>query len=206
MKITKLDKKILKKMAMMASEAFSSDPVHKYCTKLPEIRKRYLYHLMMERFSASNGSDFIYLDDEERGMCIWRDAKNDYTALDFLKCPHWIFLIVYWISALRSLIIYARRDLSVFPDNTLLIEPVFVGKEFQGRGVAAKLIKQGIDELAPLGYNLGLETQNPDNLHLYEKLGFRIISKQTLKKDMIYNYSMIYIANEEIKEEALTTK
>ena len=188
-----LDKKTMKKMALMAADAYTEDPVLKNCTKVMKIRKRFLYHFMMERFSSSNGSDYIYLDEKERGMCIWRDAKNDYTVFDFLKCPHWVFLVVYWISTIRTLIIYSRRDLSVFPDNTLLIEPVFVGKDFQGKGVATSLIKQGIKDLFPLGYNLGLETQNPDNISLYEKLGFRVISKQSLKKDKIYNYSMLYM-------------
>ncbi len=193
----KLDKRTLKKMALTASEVFVDDPVHKYCTKVIKIRKRFLYHFMMERFSSSNGEDIIYLDEEKRGMCIWRDAKNDYTVLDFLKCPHWIFLVLYWISTVRTLIIYARRDLSVFPDNTLLIEPVFVAKEHQGKGIATSLIKQGIDDLVPLGYNLGLETQNPDNISLYENLGFKVISKQTLKKGIICNYSMLYSVNEQ---------
>lgn len=188
----KLDKKTLKNMALMAAEAYMEDPVHKNCTKVPAIRRRFLYHFMMERFSSSNGTDYIYLDKEKRGMCIWRDAKNDYTAFDFLKCPHWIFLVIYWISTVRTLIIYGKRDLSVFPDNTLLIEPVFVGKEFQGKGLATELIKLGIADLVPLGYRLGLETQNSDNLSLYEKLGFKVISKQTLKKGKIYNYSMLY--------------
>lgn len=196
MKKKNLDKKTVKKMALMASEAFSDDPVHKNCTKVRRIRKRFLYHFMMERFSTSNGEDIIYLDKDNRGMCIWRDAKNDYTVTDFLKCPHWIFLVVYWISTVRTLIIYSRRDLTVFPDNTLLIEPVFVGKDYQGKGIATALIREGIDELSSLGYNLGLETQNPDNLPLYENLGFKIISEQTLKKGKIFNYSMLYNPSE----------
>lgn len=188
-----LDKKTLRKMALMAADAYMEDPVHKNCTKVRIFRRRFLYHFMTERFSSSNGVDYIYLDEKERGMCIWRDAKNDYTALDFLKCPHWVFLVLYWISTIRTLIIYSRRDLTVFPDNTLLIEPVFVGRDFHGKGIATELIKQGIAELLPLGFNLGLETQNPDNISLYEKLGFRVISKQTLKKGSIYNYSMLYV-------------
>ncbi len=196
MKRIKMDKKTLKRMAIMAGEVFTVDPVHKYASAFPGIRKRFIYHFMTERLSASNGKDIIYLDEEKRGMCIWRDAKDDYTVLDFLKCPHWIFLLIYWVPTLRALFVYSKRDLSVFPDNTLLIEPVFVGKDFQGKGIASSLIKQGISDLVPLGYNLGLETQNPDNVNLYKKLGFEIISEQTLIKDKIFNYSMIYKAKE----------
>ena len=196
MKKIKLDKKTIKMLALMAGDAFSDDPVHSYATPILYFRKRYIYHIMMERFTASNGKDIIYLDEQERGMCIWRDAKNDYTALEFLKCPHWIFLVLYWLPSLRTLFTYTKRDLSVFPDNTLLIEPVFVGKDYQGKGIATALIREGIDELSSLGYNLGLETQNPDNLPLYENLGFKIISEQTLKKGKIFNYSMLYNPSE----------
>lgn len=188
----KMDKKTLKKFAEIASEVYTEDPVYKYAAKIPAVRKRFIYHFMMERLNSSNGEDIIYIDTEERGICVWRDAKNDYTVFDFLKCPHWVFLVVYWISTVKALLLYSRRDLSVFPDNTLLVEPVFVAKEHQGKGVASSLIKKGIDELIPQGYSLGLETQSTDNVRLYEKLGFRVISKQTLKKDTVYNYSMLY--------------
>lgn len=188
----KLSKSTLKKMSSIAAEVFMDDPVHKHCTKVKSIRKRFLYHFMMERFNSSNGEDYIFIDDEHDGMCIWRDAKNDYTVFDFLKCHHWIYLCFYWISTVRSLIVYARRDLSVFPDNTLLIEPVFVSKEHQGKGVASAMIKKGIEEFVPMGYNLGLETQNPDNVSLYERLGFEIVSVKPLVKDKVFNYSMLY--------------
>ncbi len=192
MKKIALDRKTIKKMAKIASEVFVDDPVHRHCTKVKFIRKRFLYHFMMERFSSSNGEDLIFLDKDQRGMCIWRDAKKDYTVLDFLKCPHWVFLVLYWVSTVRSLIVYARRDLTVFPENTLLIEPVFVSKEYQGKGIATMMIKQGIETLHPLGYNLGLETQNPDNISLYERLGFKVVSEKPLVKGKVYNYSMLY--------------
>lgn len=196
MKKMKMDRKTLKKFALMAGEAFSNDPVYSYVIKSDILRKRFIYHFMTERFSSSNGEDIIYIDEKERGLCIWRDSENDYTVMDFMKCPHWFFLFLLWPFTLRILIIYSRRNLTVFPENTLLIEPVFVGKDFQRQGVAASLIKKGIEDLVPLGYSLGLETQNPDNIPLYEKLGFKVISEQVLKRGKIYNYSMLYMKND----------
>ena len=168
----KLTRKELEYYARMAAETYVNDPVHVYATKNEKLRKKFLYHFMIERLSTSNGEDFIYEDEEKRGLCVWRDAHNDYTMFDFLKCPNWVFLCVYNISLIKTLKVFSHLDQKVFEKNTLLISPVFVDKDHKGKGIGTALIKRGIEELVPLGYKLGLETQNPENVALYERLGF----------------------------------
>jgi ribosomal protein S18 acetylase RimI-like enzyme len=85
----------------------------------------------------------------------------------------------------------------VFPENTLIISPVFVDPAHQGKGVATELIKQGITDLTAKGYKLGLEAQNPDNVKFYEKLGFRTIKKDYWKRENITNYYMMYQEDEQ---------
>ena len=87
---------------------------------------------------------------------------------------------------------YGHLDTKVFPENTLIISPVFTGREFQGQGVATALIKKGIEDLVPQGYKLGLEAQNPDNVKFYEKLGFRTIKADYWKREKIHNHYMMY--------------
>jgi ribosomal protein S18 acetylase RimI-like enzyme len=41
------------------------------------------------------------------------------------------------------------------------------------------------------GYKIGLETQNPDNVGFYEKLGFRVAKEEYYKLEKIHNYYMI---------------
>lgn len=192
MKKIKLDRKTLKYFARMAAESYVNDPVHVYATKSEKTRKKYVYHFMLERLSSSNGKDFIYIDEENRGICIWRDAHNNYTVFDFLACPNWVFLAFYWMRTFKTLKAYSHLDAKVFEKNTLLISPVFVDKNHQGQGVATKLIKQGIRDLVPQGYKLGLETQNPDNVGFYEKLGFKTVKYQYFKSEKIHNYYMVY--------------
>lgn len=160
----KMNMKMLRYYARMAADCYANDPVHIYATKSEKWRKKYDYHFMLARLMTSNREDIIYLDEENRGLCIWRDAHNPYTVFDFLLCPNWIFLAIYAKSTVKILKAYSHLDAKVFDKNTMIISPVFVDPSQQGKGIATKLIKQGIDELLPLGYKLGLETQNPDNV------------------------------------------
>lgn len=188
----KMDRKTLKYFARMAAESYVNDPVHSYATKNEKIRKKYVYHFMLERLSTSNREDIIYIDEQNRGICVWRDAHNDYTMFDFLLCPNWVFLAFYWVNTFKTLKAYSHLDSKVFEKNTLIISPVFVDKNHQGQGIATELIKRGIRELVPQGYKLGLETQNPENVGFYEKLGFKTVKYDYWKSEKIHNYYMVY--------------
>jgi predicted N-acetyltransferase YhbS len=187
-----LTRKQLEYFAKMASEAYINDPVHSYVTKNEALRKKFIYHFMIERLSTSSREDIIYIDEENRGICIWREAHNEYGVLDFLRCPNWFFLYLYWPKTIKTLMAYGHLDVKVFPENTLIISPVFVDPEHQGKGIATKLIRQGIADLTAKGYKLGLEAQDPDNVAFYEKLGFRTIKKDYWKREKITNHYMMY--------------
>lgn len=192
MKKRPMTRKQLEYYARMAAESYVNDPVHVYATKNEKKRKRYVYHFMIERLSTSNREDIIYFDEEQRGICIWRDAHNDYNMFDFLLCPNWVFLMLYPVRTIKTLKAYSHLDSKVFPEKTKIISPVFVDPKHQGKGIATKLIKQGIKDLVPQGYKLGLEAQNPDNVKFYEKLGFRVLKYVYFESEKIHNYYMIY--------------
>ena len=192
-----LTRKQLEYFARMAAEAYVNDPVHSYVTKNETLRKKFVYHFMIERLATSSREDIIYTDEQNRGICIWREAHNEYGVLDFLRCPNWVFLYFYWPKTIKTLMAYSHLDVSVFPENTLIISPVFVDPQHQGKGIATKLIKQGIADLTAKGYKLGLEAQNSDNVKFYEKLGFRVIKHDYWKREKIDNYYMMYQEDEQ---------
>lgn len=196
----KMDTAELREFAKMAGRAYVNDPVHSYATKNPERRKRFVYHFMMERLNTSNGEDYIYIDDEGRGMCVWRRAHNEYGVLDFLRCPDWLYLYWFWPNTLRTLGAYSPLDVKVFDEDTWIISPVFVDPEHQGQGIATRLIKQGIEDLTPLGYKFGLEAQDEKNVKYYEKLGFRITGTADYPKGNIRHYYMVYNPSENPEE------
>ncbi|MBQ6930765.1 MAG: GNAT family N-acetyltransferase [Clostridia bacterium] len=197
MKKKPMDNKTLKYFARMAAQAYVNDPVHAYVTKSEKFRKRFVYHFMIERLATSNREDIVYIDEEKRGICIWREAHNEYDVLDFLMYPNWVFLWLYWPKTLKTLMAYSHLDVKVFPENTYIISPVFVDPEHQGKGIATKLIKQGIEDLTAKGYKLGLEAQDKDNVRFYEKLGFKVIKHDYWKREGIDNYYMMYAPEKE---------
>ena len=193
MKKRPLTRKELEYFAKMAAEAYVNDPVHSYVTKSEKLRKKFVYHFMIERLATSNREDIIHIDEETRGICVWRDAHNEYTVFDFLLCPNWMFLFyLYLPKTIKTLMVYGHLDVKVFPENTKIISPVFVAPEHQGKGIATALIKKGIEELVPQGYKLGLEAQDEKNRAFYEKLGFKVIRHDYWEREKINNYYMMY--------------
>ena len=186
------NRKTLKFYARMAAESYVNDPVHCFATKSPKWRKKFVYHFMMCRFACSVRSDYFYFDEEKRGLCIMRDAHNEYSFLGFLTSPNWPFLMLYCKSLIKTLMAYGHLDSEVFEKGTYIISPVFVDKAHQGKGVASKLIRRAINDLVPKGYKIGLETQNPNNVPIYEKLGFETIKYDYYKLEKIHNYYMVY--------------
>ena len=187
----KLSKKELRYFAKMAGEAYVNDPVHSYATKDPEQRKKFVYHFMMERLNTSNGEDYFYIDDENRGICVWRRAWNEYTALDFLKCPDWLYLYIFFPRTLRTLAAYKPLDVKVFDENCWIISPVFVAPEHWGKGVATELLQKSMEDLSKLGYTFGLEAQDEKNVAFYKKLGFETVSTARYEKGDITHYLMV---------------
>lgn len=195
MKKHQLTRAQLRYFAKMATESYANDPVHIYINKNENLRKKFTYHFMIERLATSSREDIIYIDEENRGICIWRDAHNEYDTLDFLMYPNWVFLLLYLPKTIKMLMAYGHLDSKVFPENTLIISPVFVDPKHQGKGIASKLIRQGIEDLTAKGYKLGLEAQDIRNVKFYEKLGFKVIKHDHWKRENIDNYYMMYEEN-----------
>lgn len=188
----KLSQKEIDRYAKIASESFSQDPIYKYCCKNEFVRKRFIYYIMYLRINASNKSDIIITDKDRHGLCIWRDYKKSYTAKDMLFSKKSFGIIIYFPILIKLLKMFKNVNATeIYPENTLLIEPVFVDKKFQGQGTAKRMILQSAKDLLKSGYSLGLETQNPENIRKYEKTGFELISKQQIANGKITDYYMI---------------
>lgn len=188
----KVSLKELRYYAKMASEAYINDPVYCFACKNEKIRKRFIYHWILLRLNSSRKKDIFYFDEEKRGLLILREAHYDYTMFQFLKCPNWVFLVLYWPITIKTLLAYSHLDNSeIFDDKTYIISPVFVGKEHQGKGIATKLINMGLEDMRSKGYKIGLETQNPENVGFYEKFGFKTVKHEFYKLEKINNYYML---------------
>lgn len=190
-----LSKNELKYYAKMAADSFSDDPLYIAIVKNRFIRKRFIYNFMYLRFCLSDTEDIILEDCEKRGLCIWKSATNKPSIKSAFSYPNFFNLLFYLPVIIRLEKAFSNEDMSVFPENTLLLSPVFVDKKFQGRGIAKSLIEDKADELIKSGYTLGLETQNEINVKIYSKLGFNLVKTERYMNGKITNYLMIYSKN-----------
>lgn len=186
----------LKYYAKMAAESFCDDPMYIAFVKNKGIRKRFIYNFMYLRFCLSNGHDIIIEDCDKRGLCILKSVTNELSIKSIFSSPKFLGFLFYLPIIIRIDRAFSEEDLSVFPEKTLLVSPVFVDKKFQGKGVAKGLILERAEELIQNGYSLGIETQNHINVEIYSKIGFRLIKTEKYMDGKITNYLMIYKQNQ----------
>ncbi len=180
---------IVEHFSRIAAEAFMDDPVYKYAIPNEKKRKDYLYHFNLARLKASIKHDYlIYSDDNKYGICIFRDSRSSFPVTDFIYWP----LIKNASYTLKIVNFNDRLNPEYFPENTYIVSPVYVDKNHWGKGIAKKLVREGVEDLKAKGFNIGLETQNPDIVKIYEKMGFETIRYEYFKEEDIHSWWMIY--------------
>ena len=183
----------LKKYAKMASEAFINDPNYVNAAKNIKLRKLVTYHATLVRLYASRAMGFkFYFDQQERGVLIVRPAQSDIPTDVFMKGKNIpaVIMLIPWIRKLLDVDVRCENA-KHFDDKTYIISPVFVDVKHQGQGVARKLIEKATADLKEQGYKLGLDTQNPDNVPKYEKMGFRLFHQAFYEDIQMYIFHMI---------------
>ena len=183
----------LKKYAKMASEAFINDPNYVNAAKNIKLRKLVTYHATLVRLYASRTMGFkFYFDQQERGVLIVRPAQSDIPTDVFMKGKNIpaVIMLIPWIRKLLDVDVRCENA-KHFDDKTYIISPVFVDVKHQGQGVARKLIEKAAADLKEQGCKLGLDTQNPDNVPKYEKMGFRLFHQAFYEDTQMYIFHMI---------------
>lgn len=74
-------------------------------------------------------------------------------------------------------------------DGTAYIGKLIVQPDWQGKGIATKLLKE-IERICPCDrYELFTSTKSEKNIHLYENVGFKVYRKETVSPEL----SMVYL-------------
>lgn len=183
----------LKKYARKASEVFMEDPVYKLVSKNEKIRKTVIYHgVLIRLYDSRNNGDLFYFDREERGLLVLRKVVRSLQFSQFMKCPNFMALFMLLPYVLKLFSIIGKFDSrGVFGDDSYMISPIFVAKEHQKKGVASALVKKAAADILPAGYKICLDTQNPDNVEKYKKMGFRLAKEEYYEEDRLHNYYMV---------------
>ena len=76
-------------------------------------------------------------------------------------------------------------------DNHMHLELLVVGEKYRGKGYGRRLMEHIIEVIEKENRVCVLETNNEDNISMYEKFGFTLVNKTSLK-DGTNHYSMEY--------------
>ncbi len=190
-----IKKEDIQKSAAVIANAMYDDPLHIYF--FPNLKSRgkkiyKLYCFMVKincgnTYKTSSGYEGIIIYEEpfRHGFIIWPS--------DFFRGLLLFFTI--GLPSMIRLIKYQKWAEQIKNDN--IREPywylnlVTVAREFRHKGFASKLIKPILALADENCQKVCLETQNPDNVPIYERYGFSTVSKKMLPGTDVIHYFMV---------------
>lgn len=194
MELEKLNKYQIKKAARVYARAMMNDDLHVYFFPDPSNRLKKLTYLYEYKLELEYKFCFITSNNIE-GLLICESPGEQHTGLSILEIITGIKLI--WQCGIVSLLRMIRyqswasktRD-GIATQPYWYINVVAVDPEHQGKGFASKLIKPIIMEALERKHMVYLETQNSNNIKIYEKYGFHLVEEAKMPGTNISHYCM----------------
>jgi hypothetical protein len=188
----------LKDIAMIAdkfSRAMYNDPLHEYffpdsATRQKKIYSMYYFMVKMNYLKAHRTSEAC------EGIILWEKPFEHglkVSTKDFI-IGSTLFIKV-GLSSLSKMVKYQkwseRLKKKSISDPFWYLSVVIVDPAYQGKGYASSLIRPILAIADESDHRVYLETQNVDNVPIYEKYGFRTVSAQIIPGTNIMHFIMI---------------
>lgn len=181
--MNKVDKKNVDAAAKLFAQSFCDDPLYKYLFPRAKTRETKAYYYF--RFELMSNIDSIYELDGLKAITVVLNPHQRANRVPFAVTAKTFFKI--GLIPLIKFSIYLRKNstqLRLFHlSGEKYLDLLAVNKEYRGQGYADKLLKE-------IGDGVFLETQNPCNVSLYAKYGFKLLSEIPLNKKGLHYYLM----------------
>jgi ribosomal protein S18 acetylase RimI-like enzyme len=181
----KLTKKDINKAADVLVDAYSEDPMMELIFKEDEQRR--IQFKVMLKFCVKYGSVFSPSENFEGIMCILPYEKADMTVPRiFLSGGFFLSLKLMKFRKMMEqsveVIEEVKKNLDIGPYLYLFV--IGVSQDYQGKGFAGKMLRALMEKGDMEKKPMYLETQNENNVSLYEKYGFYVYKKKELPEPM----------------------
>lgn len=196
-----LTKSQLIEMANVMSDAFLNHSNFIYTISSPKRRKKALFNIFLMIYKIVNiygYTSLVYEEEEIIGYITFMDYsdKEQISFKRILKTRGLHLVFKFFLSLRLSEIIKLIKYIKVYNKYTNKAEKEYrvhlystgVKSNFKGKGLMGKAIRNSYQFFKDLGYKeMVLETADPINIPLYEKLGFKVIADRstTNKKQSI---------------------
>ena len=193
-----LTKTELKQMADVMSDAFVNHSNFIYTITNDFRRKRALYNIFLMMYKIINIYGYTYLvfeNDEVIGYITFMDS-SDKAQISFwriLKTRGFRLVVKFFLilkfSEIRKLIkyiyTYNNYQKTEIKKGKIHLYSTGVKHNFKGKGLMGKAIRSTYHYFKDLGYQeMVLETADPINIPLYNKLGFKTIEDRSTKDNL----------------------
>lgn len=191
--------KLHKSDIIQASKIFAlsmfNDNLHVWF--FPDIKTRLKKLDFLYQFKLKSQLKLSYkVSSKLEGLCIWESPDDHHSAITIFDLIYGFSLVFrVGIISLYKMIKYQiwstklRNNLNV--NRYWYLDVVVVSPEYQGKGFASKMIKPFLENANNLSEAVYLETQNLNNVPIYEKYGFKLLASQKFDNTGIIQYCMI---------------
>jgi len=186
--------------AKVLARAFENDPLHIAYFPDPNIRVKQNYHLM--KFSIRYCMRFgeVYTTSPKlEGIALWRleDPKEEEKEKPRSLFANWLSFrlelalgeVLEKVSTIFEYIFSTHYELMPSPHLYFFI--LGVDPNFQGKGYASKLIRPMLARIGEDQLKCYLDTNNENNVGLYQHFGFKILKKYQIPGTNVINWSML---------------
>ena len=191
--------KLQKSDIMQASKIFAlsmfNDDLHVWF--FPDIKTRLRKLEFLYQFKLQTQLKLSYkVSSKLEGLCIWESPDDHQSAITIYDLIYGFSLVFrVGIISLFKMIKYriwsTKIRNSINANRYWYLDVVVVSPEYQGKGFASQIIKPFLENTKYVGESVYLETQNINNVPIYEKYGFKLLKSQKFDKTGIIQYCMI---------------
>ena len=179
------------------TEAFDEDPFMKYM--LGSDTYDYIKAKKLHKYALKVGllyGSILTTSDLLEGISIWLPpSRVDVTVWMFIRTGGLSLIKTVRKDILKAIKEYSDYGLIIHHRNVTIphwyLFSMGVGKEYQGKGFAAKMLNPVFGHFDQVGYPCYLETHNPKNIRFYEHFGFTLVEEGILPNSEKKHYAML---------------
>ena len=192
-----LDKKDAKRASAMCARAFFEEPFYKIV--FPDETTRFKKLIIFFHFRIKYGLAYgkVYTNSKNiENIAIWLPTeKPGMPFSQMLRCGVLLSVLTMGISSLRRLM-DIEKYLAAMHSKTITkfhwhLSPIAVDPSVQGQGKGSQLMKPMFEKFDTKKISCFLETQTPENVEIYEHLGFRKMQIKEIPEISMTNWSML---------------
>ena len=205
--VLKLEKAHIKPASLMLARAFHDNPVVKYA--FPELggndpRLRYAYEFML-RLGLRYGHTYTTSPRLE-GVAVWMRMKTpDSSFWRMLSSGALLPAMKMGMQAGQRMQTFSKsldkKHEEMINDIHWYLQLLGVDPEYQGKGLAGKLLREMLTRIDEDGLPCYLETELEENVPIYEHFGFQTLEEYVIPDTPVKMWLMLRTASSGINKE-----